>query len=152
MIATPTIRRATASDVAALTTLTRAAFHPWVAVIGREPLPMQTDYAKAILRDHIDLLDQDGPIALIHMVLHPDHLWIETIAVHPDHQGRGLGPHLMQHAEATARSQNLPELRLLTNAAFTANLHFYAKCGFIETARPAFHGGFVVHFSKRLTP
>ena len=152
MTAAATIRSATASDVAALTTLTRAAFQRWVAVIGREPLPMQTDYAKAILHDHIDLLDQNGPIALIHMVRHPDHLWIETIAVHPDHQGCGIGPRMLAHAEATARRLSLPELRLLTNAALTTNLRFYAKLGFTETARPAFRGGFVVCFSKRLTP
>ena len=150
MTAAAAIRPATASDVAALTALTRAAFQPMVAVIGREPLPMQTDYAKAILHDHIDLLDHNGPVALIHMVRHRDHLWVETIAVHPDQQGRGIGPRLMAHAEATAHSLNLPELRLLTNAALTANLRFYAKLGFTETSRPAFRGGFVVCYSKRL--
>ena len=151
MTPSATLRRATASDAAALTDLTRAAFQPFVAVIGREPLPMQTDYAQAITQDIIDILDQNGPIALIHMIPHPDHLWVETIAVHPDHQGSGLGPRFMAHAEATARSLNLPELRLLTNAALTANLRFYPKLGYTETSRPAFRGGFVVCYRKRLT-
>ena len=167
----PPLRRATAADARALTDLTQAAFRPWVAVIGREPTPMQTDYTRAIAQDRIDILehfgpdqtgpDQTGPdqtgsgavkpVGLIHMVPHPDHLWVETIAVHPDHQGLGLGHHLMAHAEQMARSLNLAELRLLTNAAFTANLPFYTALGFTQTARPAFRGGFVACFAKRLT-
>lgn len=151
------IRRAIAADATALTDLTRAAFQPWVALIGREPLPMQTDYRTVIAQDRIDVLDQIGPpatspVGLIHMVAHPDHLWVETIAVHPGHQGQGLGPLLMTHAEAVARSLNLAELRLLTNAAFTANLRLYTRLGFTETDRPAFRGGFVVYYSKRLAP
>ena len=147
------IRPATPADVAVLTLLTRAAFQPWVAVIGREPLPMQTDYAVAVVQDRIDILAEGATsVGLIHMVVHPDHLWVETIAIDPRHQGRGLGHHLMAHAEGVTRSLALPELRLLTNAALTSNLRFYTKLGFTETDRPAFRGGFVVCFTKRLAP
>ena len=148
----PSLRRATSADAAALTALTRAAFQPWVAIMGREPLPMHTNYTIAIAQDQIDLLDLNGPVALIHMVPKPDHLWVETIAVHPDHQGRGIGPQLLAHAAATAQTLNLPELRLLTNAALTTNLAFYAKQGFAQTAREPFRNGFVIHFHKPLSP
>ena len=142
------MRRATLDDVATVTALTRAAYARWVPVIGREPLPMQADHAQAIARHLIDILDLNGPVALVEMIPHPDHLWIENVAVHPDHQGHGHGSRLIGHAEAVARSLNLRELRLLTNAAFTANLAFYAGLGFVETARMPFKGGFTVYFSK----
>ena len=145
------MRRATLDDVATVTALTRAAYARWVPVIGREPLPMQADHAQAIARHLIDILDLNGPVALVEMIPHPDHLWIENVAVHPDHQGNGHGSRLIGHAEAVARELGLPELRLLTNAAFAANLRFYAGLGFDETDRTPFKGGFTVCFSKRLS-
>jgi ribosomal protein S18 acetylase RimI-like enzyme len=105
----------------------------------------------AVAQDRVDILEDASPVGLIHMVAHPDHLWVETIALDPGHQGRGLGRHLMGHAEAVARSLGLPELRLLTNAAMTSNLRLYTALGFVEAdQRPAFRGGFVVYYSKRL--
>ena len=145
------MRRARTEDLAVVIALTRAAYAPWVGVIGREPMPMQADHAHAIAHHLIDILDQPDPVALIEMIPKHDHLWIENVAVHPDHQGRGLGRRLIVHAEAVARELGLPELRLLTNAAFAANLRFYAGLGFDETDRTPFKGGFTVCFSKRLS-
>ena len=148
------IRSATKADVTTLTQLTRAAFLPWVPVIGRDPLPMFTDYAAAVLQDRIDILeDTCTTLGLIHMIPEPDHLWVETIAIDPDHQGRGLGRYLMTHAETVARSLGLPELRLLTNAAMSSNLRLYTGLGFTQIDhRPSSRGGFVVDFSKRFAP
>ena len=145
------MRRATAADLPDVIALTRVAYAPWVPVIGREPLPMQADHGRAIAEHLIDILDdQSGPIALIEMIPRVDHLWLENVAVHPDHQGKGLGRQLIGHAEATARALGLPELRLLTNAAFAANLRFYGALGFIETGRTAFRGGFTAYFARNL--
>lgn len=142
------IRQATLADTDLVTALTRAAYTPWIAVIHREPLPMIADYAKAIPHHRIDILDDPGPVALIEMIPRQDHLWIENLAVHPDHQSRGYGPHLLAHAATIARSLALPELRLLTNEAFTANLRFYRNRGFAQSNRVAIKDGHVVHFSK----
>ncbi|MEO8243024.1 MAG: GNAT family N-acetyltransferase [bacterium] len=142
--------RATVADVDAVTALTRAAYGPWVALIGREPLPMVVDQAEAIRHHLVDLWHDDGVlVALIEMVPLVDHLLIENVAVMPGQQGKGLGHRLMDHAEATARRLNLPEIRLYTNAAFAANLAFYQALGYVETRRAAFRGGHMVYFSKR---
>ena len=146
------MRRATLSDVADITALTRAAYAPWVAVIGREPLPMVADHAQAVQHHLIDILDQGCAVALIEMIPRADHLWVENVAVHPAHQGRGLGTGLLDHAETVARGLGLREIRLLTNAAFAANLRFYAGLGFVETARQPFRGGFTAYFCKVLDP
>ena len=143
-------RRATLIDAALVTALTRAAYSPWIAVIGREPMPMLTDYAEAIAQHRVDIFDQPNPVALIEMIPHADHLWLENLAVHPDHQGQGIGHTLIAHAEQVAQSLRLPELRLLTNAAFTANLAFYKKQGFTETHRAPFKAGVTAYFAKRL--
>jgi ribosomal protein S18 acetylase RimI-like enzyme len=145
------LRRAGPQDAAAVRALTRAAYAKWVAVIGREPLPMAVDYDRAV-RDHlIDLLYHDGElIALIEMIAEVDHLLIESVAVAPEHQGRGYGRRLMAHAERLAAASGHAETRLYTNQLFAANVRLYRQLGYQVTREEAFKGGVVVHMSKAL--
>ena len=102
------IRRAGPPDAAAVRSLTREAYAQWIPVIGREPLPMKADYEKAVREHEIDLLYADDQlVALIEVFLTADHLFIENIAVSPEHQGKGLGHHLLSHAETKAKSAGL---------------------------------------------
>jgi ribosomal protein S18 acetylase RimI-like enzyme len=147
-----TVRRATTADALAVRELTRAAYAKWVPVLGREPRPMTADY-DAATRDHlIDVLRVDGEaMALIEMAPKPDHLLIVNVAVAPTYQGKGYGSALMAHAEEVARSLNLSEIRLYTNALFAENLRLYSRLGYRvdrEEEHPQF--GVAVHMSKRL--
>jgi ribosomal protein S18 acetylase RimI-like enzyme len=147
-----TVRRATTADALAVRELTRAAYAKWVPVLGREPRPMTADY-DAATRDHlIDVLRVDGEaMALIEMAPKPDHLLIVNVAVAPTYQGKGYGSALMAHAEEVARSLNLSEMRLYTNALFAENLRLYSRRGYRvdrEEEHPQF--GVAVHMSKRL--
>jgi GNAT superfamily N-acetyltransferase len=130
--------------------LTRTVYAKWISCIGREPKPMTADYDAAV-RDHwIDLLDEDGRlVGLIEMMPAPDHLWIQNIAVRESAQGKGFGKMLLAHANGVARRIGVPEIRLNTNAAFTANLGFYARAGFAETRREQLpDGGTAVFFAR----
>ena len=141
------------ADAARIRALTRAAYAKWVALIGREPLPMQADYERAIVEHTIDLLIVDGALAgLVETILRPDHLWIENVAVAPEQQGGGFGRLLLDHAERRAIHAGRPEIRLLTNQAFAANLELYAKRGYIVNRTEPFRGGTTVHMSKRIEP
>ena len=145
------IRPAVAADAARIRELTRAAYAKWVALIGREPLPMQADYEQALLEHEIDLLTVGGDLAgLIETIVHPDHLWIENVAVAPERQGRGYGRLLLAHAERRATEAKRVEIRLKTNAAFAANLALYAKLGYAIDRTEPFRGGTAVHMSKRI--
>lgn len=146
------IRRAGPSDVGAVRSVVREAYAQWIPVIGREPLPMKADYAKAVREHEIDLLHAgDQLVALIEVFLTPDHLFIENIAVLPRHQGKGLGHHLLSHAETKAKSAGLAELRLLTNQAFATNVRLYQSIGFrIDRTEPHFGGGTTVYMSKQV--
>lgn len=67
----------------------------------------------------------------------------------PDQQGDGLGDILLKHAEVFAGAFGLGEIRLYTNAMFTANLAFYAKRGYAEFRRETLAPGAVaVHMRK----
>ena len=147
-----TVRRATIADAVTVRELTRAAYVKWVPLLEREPRPMTADY-DAALREHlIDLLHVGGEaVALIEMAPKPDHLLIVNVAVLPAHQGQGHGRALMAHAEEVARSLNLREVRLYTNALFAENLRLYNRLGYRvdrEEQHPQF--GVAVHMSKGL--
>jgi GNAT superfamily N-acetyltransferase len=111
---------------------------------------MTANYEQAVADHVIDLFEEGGrPIALIEVIPRPSHLLIENVAVLPDRHGKGIGGLLLKRADAIARSLGLSELRLYTNALFSANISFYAHRGFEEFLRePHAAGGEVVHMKK----
>jgi len=147
---TNSFRRATFADARAVREITRAAYARWIPVIGREPKPMTANYEQAVADHVIDLFEEGGrPIGLIEVIPRPSHLLIENVAVLPDRRGEGIGGLLLKRADAIARSLGLSELRLYTNALFSANISFYAHRGFEEFLRePHAAGGEVVHMKK----
>ena len=89
-------------------------------------------------------------MGLIETILRPDHLWIENVAVAPDRQGRGYGRLLLARAEKHAAEWGFREIRLMTNAAFGANLALYARLGYAVVGSEPFRGGTAVTMMKRI--
>ena len=145
------IRAALPTEAEAIRDLVRAAYAKWVPLIGREPRPMQADYVQALLVHRFDVIGPEGsPLALIETKDRGDHLWIENIAVAPERQGQGLGHRLLAHAEALARQLALPELKLLLNKKFEANLRLYRSVGFEVEREEPFLDGITVYMRRRL--
>lgn len=137
------------ADAEAIAALTRMAYAKWVAVIGREPLPMTVDYADAVRKHRFDLLHVGGDLtALIETTPAGDHLLIVNVAVTPIFQGQGLGVRLLTWAEALAATSDLEGTRLYTNARFTENLRLYAGLGYRIDREEPLNGGVAVHMSK----
>src|SRR6185503_19019905 len=146
---TATLRRAGGADAVAITRLVEAAYEHYRPLIGRTPIPMLTDFGVAVREHEVWVLDgAGGVVGVIELAVRDDHLWIENVAVAPDHQALGLGRRLMAHAEDEARRRGLPELRLLTNELYARNLAMYARYGYRETHREPYLGTDLVHFSK----
>jgi molybdopterin-guanine dinucleotide biosynthesis adapter protein len=143
-------RRAGKDDATAVQQLTRDVYAKWIPIIGREPKPMLANYETAVLHHWIDLFEQHGKlVSLIEMIPKSDHLYVENIAVSETHQGQGLARNMLDHATSLAKAAGLPELRLLTNKAFAANLALYDRLGFESYAEIPFPGGgTTVHFRK----
>jgi len=139
------LRPAEPADAATIRDIVRAAYAKWVPVIGREPLPMRADYDKAVAEHPFALA-----VEMIGTILADDHLWIENVCVAPQAQGRGIGRLLLEQAERKAREACRPELRLLTNGAFEANVSLYKRHGYAIDREEPFMNGVTVYMSKRL--
>ncbi|RYE45820.1 MAG: GNAT family N-acetyltransferase [Hyphomicrobiales bacterium] len=143
------IRMAEPHEAGATTAIVMAAYAKWVPLIGREPIPMRVDYEKAVLEHRFDLAVENGVIlGLIETVPHPDHLWIDNVAVAPAAQGRGIGRMLLAFTEERAIAAGHPELRLVTNGAFESNIALYTRLGFAVDRIEDFRNGKVVYMRK----
>jgi ribosomal protein S18 acetylase RimI-like enzyme len=131
-----TLRPAVAEDLGAIEVLVARAYGHYVARIGKPPGPMLDDYAARIADGAVTVLEEDGRIVGL-LVLLPDagHLLLDNVAVDPAAQGRGHGRTLVAAAEAEALRRGLPELRLYTHELMTENVALYARLGFVETHR-----------------
>lgn len=151
MTAPYTFRPALLPDAAMIRAFVRETFAKWVPIMGREPLPMTADYDLAVQNHGFELAYLGDDLAgVLETVAEADHLWVETVAVRSDLQGKGLGQMFMTRAADQARANGLPHLRLLTNAALSSNVQFYAANGFVQDKTEPFRGGFVVWFSKKV--
>jgi N-acetylglutamate synthase-like GNAT family acetyltransferase len=145
------IRPAVAADAAAVTALVRQAYAPYVERIGGRPAPMDDDYAARIAGGEVWVAEADGvPAGIVVLVLAPDHLLLDNIAVSAAVRGGGVGARLLAFTEEQAREAGRSEIRLYTNAAMTENIGYYARRGFTETHRAVDQGFHRVFFVKRL--
>lgn len=79
-------------------------------------------------------------------------LWIENVAVQPQHQHRGYGRRLLQFAEEQARATGVGELRLYTNELMVENIRLYTRLGWVEFDRRLEEGFRRVFMRKSVAP
>lgn len=144
------LRKATATDAEPAARLVRDAYRHYVPRIGREPYPMQQDYAEVVADGGTWLAEAEGRlVGLVVLVDHDDHVLVENLAVAPESQSEGVGGRLLALAEERAQRRGTPELRLYTHELMTENLAYYARRGFVETHRRAEQGFHRVFLSRR---
>ena len=130
------IRIARIDDATRIREIARAAYAQYVPRIGREPVPMVSDYDADVRAGRIVVLEVERDV-IGYLVAWPedDAYFIENIGIDPQLQGKGWGRRLMDHAASEAAHLGLPALRLYTNAAMSENLSMYAHLEFAETHR-----------------
>jgi ribosomal protein S18 acetylase RimI-like enzyme len=111
------------------------------------------DYGRIVAEGRCWVVEYDGRIlGMVQTAMTPGHLDVETVAVAPEAQGKGIGAQLLGFAEEQARAARLPEIRLYTNEAMTENLDYYPRRGFQEVGRATRHGYRRVFFAKPVRP
>jgi ribosomal protein S18 acetylase RimI-like enzyme len=146
------IRDATSADVAQITECVKVAFEPYVAILGKAPAPMFTDYSKAI---------EDG---LVVVAISKEHtilgsiffyekdrcIWIDTVGVKPHLHGKGIGRALIAFVEKYAVSHGIYEIRLYTNVNMEKSIKLYNNLDYIEYDRRQEAGYDRVYYKKLL--
>ncbi len=145
------IRSATAADATAIATCVAAAYETYIPRIGKPPGPMLEDYQQVIRRHRVFVLEREGEVlGVLVLVRKGVGLLLDNVAVHPRHQGEGLGRRLIDFAEAEARRQGFAELELYTHERMTENIELYRRLGYVEIGRRTERGYQRVYMSKRL--
>jgi N-acetylglutamate synthase-like GNAT family acetyltransferase len=145
------LRRARLEDADDIRSLVNAAFEDYIPLIGRKPLPMSADHADLIVNHDAWVLEEQSEIiAVLELILKNDSLYIDTVAVKPSHQSRGLGKQLLNFSETRARELGRNATTLFTNERYTALLEMYARHGYVETHRIPVQGTDAVHLRKTL--
>lgn len=123
------IRPAAPADAPAVKAVTDAAYRPYIDRIGLVPAPMEADHAADVAAGRVFVAGE--PVrGLVVVRTEPDHLYLDSIAVHPDVRGTGLGRRLLAFVEDRARALGLPQVRLLTNAMMWENRRMYERYGY----------------------
>ncbi|WP_437061735.1 GNAT family N-acetyltransferase [Streptomyces sp. enrichment culture] len=143
------IRPAVAADVPSVKSVTAAAYHPYVARIGVVPQPMEADHAADVAAGRV-FVTGDPVTGLVVLDAYEDHLFLDSIAVHPDAHGGGVGRRLLRFVDARARALGLPEIRLYTNAMMWENQKIYPRYGYEVVERRVDGPYDRVHYRKLL--
>ncbi|MGC5702087.1 GNAT family N-acetyltransferase [Pseudomonas sp. NFXW11] len=147
----PIIRPAAPPDLAAIESIAKSAYAPYIARIGREPAPMLEDYSCLVLAHQVWVLEEEQAIAGFIVLLDAQEaLLLDNLAVSPEAQGRGHGRQLLAFAETQARAAGHSCVRLYTNEAMGENIALYGRHGYVETHRAVEHGLHRVYMNKSL--
>jgi ribosomal protein S18 acetylase RimI-like enzyme len=145
------IRAADDADVPAIARIVHDSFAGFIPLIGRAPWPMFQDYIAPVAQGAVWVATEDGAVVgAVVLQLNADHLFIDTIAIAPPHQGRGHGRRLLAFVEAEARRRGLDETRLHLHLTMARGIAFYRTLGYTEYARGEQDGYHRVYLRKRL--
>ena len=135
------IRLATLADIPALPDIERSAGkafldteHAWVSGDGVTEAEV---YPPHIADGDVWVAEAGGaPCGFVFCEGHPGELHVLELAVHLDHQKKGIGRALMDAVIAAGRERGLKAVTLTTFAGVVFNGPFYAAMGFETLATP----------------
>lgn len=143
------VRVAVVADVPAVKAVTDMAYRPYIARIGVVPQPMEADHLANVVAGRV-FVTGEPVIGLVVIEERGDHLFLDSIAVHPDAHGTGVGRRLLEFVDARARALGLAEVRLYTNALMWENQEIYPRFGYEVVERRVDGSYDRVHYRKLL--
>ncbi|MGW3310430.1 GNAT family N-acetyltransferase [Streptomyces sp. NPDC001073] len=143
------VRVAGVGDVAAVKAVTDMAYRHYIPRIGVVPQPMEADHMANVVAGRV-FVTGEPVTGLVVIEERGDHLFLDSIAVHPDAHGTGVGRRLLEFVDARARALGLGEVRLCTNALMWENQEIYPKFGYEVVERRTDGPYDRIHYRKRL--
>jgi predicted DCC family thiol-disulfide oxidoreductase YuxK/GNAT superfamily N-acetyltransferase len=145
------LRPAREEDAKKLTALVDAAYGHYVERLGMRPGPMREDYLQVVRCRNVTVAASAGEIVgLLVLAVTEEGFTIENVAVHPSHQGAGIGRALLERAENEARRAGYDSVALYTHEKMGENLALYERIGYAEYDRRSSGDFSRVFMRKRL--
>jgi ribosomal protein S18 acetylase RimI-like enzyme len=110
---------------------------------------MEADHAANVAEGRV-FVTGEPVTGLVVIEAREDHLFLDSVAVHPDAHGKGVGRRLLAFVDAHARALGLSEVRLYTNAMMWENQKIYPKYGYEVVERRVDGRYDRIHYRKRL--
>ena len=145
------IRKANLSDANSIQKCVEAAYHHYIARIGKPPGPMLNDYTEVIKHHKVFVAELNGVVGVLVLIRTGSGILLDNVAVHPDQQGKGIGRRLVNLAESEARDLGFEKLDLYTHECMDENIEIYKALGYIETERKEEQGYNRVYMQKSLS-
>jgi predicted N-acetyltransferase YhbS len=128
------LREAREADIPAVADVIRRAFAEYAGRLD----PPSSAHGKSAERVRAELSDGGALVAtqgqeIIGCVLYhrrADHLYLDRLAVLPEHRGQGLGRRLVAAVEQRAIELGLPRVRLSVRLALSENQALYERLGY----------------------
>jgi GNAT superfamily N-acetyltransferase len=112
---------------------------------------MLLDFPAEIEARHVWLAETDGKVVGVLVQYETEAgFYIDTVAVEPPQQGKGVGKALLQFAEQEALRRGYDSIYLCTNARMTENQIFYPRIGYVEVDRKLDQGYDRIFYRKSL--
>ncbi|MFK7942213.1 MAG: GNAT family N-acetyltransferase [Paracoccaceae bacterium] len=143
------IRKADHADAPRCQLIAEEAYPPYLADIGRRPMPMDQDFREGADQDQL-WVAEIGDAAIGYIVAYAQGAaWmLENIA--DAHHRQGVGKALIAFVETLARQDKAEAVELYTDAKMTNNLALYSALGYLEVGRARQKGFDRVFFRKSL--
>lgn len=146
------IRTAEKSDAVGMKTCVEAAYRHYIPRMGKPPGPMLDDYVRVTQQHRAFVAEDNGEIVgVLVLIRAKSGILLDNVAVHPGHQGKGLGRRFLELAESEARSQGYTFIDLYTHECMIENIGMYKAFGYVETGRKTEHGYNRVYMRKALS-
>ena len=145
------VERALPADADSMCYCVRAAYAHYVERIGIEPGPMMDDYVARITDDEAYVVRAgDGLAGVLVLIVEPDRLLLDNVAVDPAYSGQGLGRQLVEFAENRARQLGYHDIELYTHEKMTENIAIYRRWGYRILRRVHEKGFDRIYMGKKL--
>ena len=142
-------RRAVAEDHEIIIAIAQKAYEKYVERMGKEPAPMRPVIQK---EDVVFVYEYNKQvIAFAILVKINDQIILDSIAVDPPHQKKGIGNNFIKFIEEYLMEQKVNKYQLYTNEKMFENIDWYQKIGFKIFKKVSEKGFNRIYFEKQLS-
>ena len=141
-------RKAKLEDHKIIMAIALKAYEKYVERMGKEPAPMRP----IIQKEDVVFVCEDNKqvIAFAILVKINDQIILDSIAVNPPHQKKGIGNNFIKFIEQYLMEQKVNKYQLYTNEKMFENIDWYQKIGFKIFKRETEKGYNRIYFEKQL--